>query len=119
MIQTGSGIALFQAHTAIKGYIIAFYISFFLGQIFIVLLNADAISGEVEENTLQLLRSKPVYDSEIIVGKFLGMVVIISLLDIPTLIIIYFVTLARYNADFPITYISSIDEIYLLVWIDL
>lgn len=110
-IQTGPGIALFQAHTAIRGYISIIYISFFLGQIFIVLLNADAISGEIEENTFPLLRSKPVYDSEIIIGKFLGMLAIISLLDIPILLLIYIVNLARFNADFPITYLSSLDEI--------
>ncbi|MCE7737257.1 MAG: ABC transporter permease subunit [Candidatus Heimdallarchaeota archaeon] len=110
-IQTGPGIAIFQAHTAIKNFIPAIYISFFLGQILIVLLNADAISGEIEEDTFPLLRSKPVYDSEIIMGKFFGMVVIIALLDIPILILIYIVNLVRYDAEFPATYLSTIDEI--------
>lgn len=110
-IQTGPGIALFEAQSAIRDYIFAIYISFFLGQMLIVLLNADAISGEVEEDTLPLLRSKPVYDSEIILGKFFGMLVIISLLDVPILVLIYVVTLTRYNADFPVTYVETIDEL--------
>jgi ABC-type transport system involved in multi-copper enzyme maturation permease subunit len=111
-IQTGTGVALFEAHGAIRNYVLFIYTSFFLGQVFIVLLNADAISGEVEENTLPLLRSKPIYDSEIIFGKFFGMVVIISLLDFPVLLIIYITNLAKFDAKFPDAYLYGLDEIF-------
>jgi ABC-type transport system involved in multi-copper enzyme maturation permease subunit len=111
-IQSGTGIALFEAQSAVRNYILAIYLSFFLGQVFIVLLNADAISGEIEEQTLPLLRSKPVYDSEIIFGKFLGMVAIISLLDLPVLLIIYYSNMIKFDADFPMAYIATIDEIF-------
>lgn len=111
VIQTGTGNALFEAHTAVRAYILIFYTSFFLGQVFIVLLNADAISGEVEEDTLPLLRSKPVYDSEIVLGKFFGMMGIMALMDIPVLVIIYFSNLIKFKAEFPQAFLYTLDEI--------
>ncbi|OLS27198.1 MAG: hypothetical protein HeimC2_13080 [Candidatus Heimdallarchaeota archaeon LC_2] len=111
VIQTGTGNALFEAHTTVRDFIFIIYTSFFLGQIFIVLLNADSISGEVEEDTLPLLRSKPVYDSEIVLGKFFGMLGIFALLDIPVLVLIYFTNLIKFQAEFPMAYINTVDEI--------
>lgn len=114
-VEHGPGIALYEAHTGTRAFIITFYVSFFLGQIFLVILNADAISGEIEQGTFALLKTKPVHDSEIILGKFTGMLVIVAILDIPTLLIVYFTTLIRFGAKFPTTYIHTIDEIVFTI----
>jgi len=109
-VQTGSGIALFYAHRNIENYIRTFYLSFFLGQILIVVLSADQLAGEIEQDTYALLRSKPVRDSEIVIGKFFGLLGVVSLLDLPGYLYIYFYSLITYQADTP-AYIGTIDEI--------
>ncbi len=109
-VQTGSGIALFYAHRNISFYIRTFYLSFFLGQILVVVLSADQLAGEIEQDTYALLRSKPVHDSEIVIGKFLGLVGVVSLLDLPGYLFIYFYSLVRYEAETS-AYIGTVDEI--------
>ncbi len=111
VVQSGTGIALFYAQVNTTDIIKSIFTSFFLGQILLVLLTADQISGEVEQDTFPLLRSKPVYDSEIILGKFSGMLGIMILIDVPTIAIVYVVNLIRYNADYPQAYIGTIDEV--------
>ncbi|MHA2169542.1 MAG: ABC transporter permease [Candidatus Kariarchaeaceae archaeon] len=111
VVQSGTGIALFYAQRNTMLFIKSIFLSFFLGQILLVLLTADQISGEVEQETFPLLRSKPVYDSEIILGKFIGMIALILILNLPTIIFAYTANLIRYNAEFPMAYIETIDEV--------
>ncbi|MCH8906918.1 MAG: ABC transporter permease subunit [Candidatus Heimdallarchaeota archaeon] len=111
IVQKGTGIALYQAQIQTASLINIFYASFFLGQVLIVILSADAIAGEIEQDTLSLLRSKPVYDSEIILGKFIGLLAIIFLLESPAFLLIYFFLLVRYEAGSIEVYLGTIDEI--------
>jgi ABC-2 type transport system permease protein len=111
VVQSGTGIAVFYAHLNTANVIKSVFISFFLGQILLVLMTADHISGEVEMDTFPLLRSKPVYDSEIILGKYLGMLGVMFVLDLPTIIGVFFMNMLRYNADYPEAYFGVLDEV--------
>jgi ABC-type transport system involved in multi-copper enzyme maturation permease subunit len=113
LVQSGSGIALYYAQTAILQEFKSIYISFFLGQILLVILAADLIAGEVEHGTISLLKTKPVYDSEIILGKFLGSMGVISILDLPAIIYIYFSFLTKLDATWPGAYFGTLDEIIM------
>lgn len=113
----GSGIALFYAQVTTLQYIKSFYLSFLLGQILLIILSADQIAGEIELKTFALIRSKPVYDSEIIFGKFLGMLGIMSILDLPGLFIVYFSYLIGLDADYPGAYFGTLDEIIAVYFI--
>ncbi len=111
VVQKGSGIALFYAHTTLLSYIKTYLLSFFLGQILLVILAADLIAGEMESNTLTVLKAKPIHDSEIIIGKFIGSVTLISILDLPGMIIIYFAKMISLEAQFPYAYVHTLDEL--------
>lgn len=113
IVQSGSGIALYYAQTAVLQEFKTIYISFFLGQILLVILSADLIAGEVEHDTISLLKTKPIYDSEIILGKFLGSMAVISILDLPALFYIYFSFLMKLDATWPSAYLGTIDEIVM------
>ena len=113
IVQSGSGIALYYAQTAVLQEFKSIYISFFLGQILLVILASDLIAGEVETGTMSLLKTKPIYDSEIILGKFLGSMGVISILDLPALIYIYFSFLTKLDATWPSAYLGTLDEIIM------
>lgn len=115
VVQTGSGIAIFYAHITSVAYIKTFYLSFFLGQILLVILTADLIAGEIESKTFSLLRTKPIYDSEIVLGKFFGIVSIFAILDIPGIFIIYFYNLIHYGAKWPQAYFGTLDELLFVI----
>jgi ABC-type transport system involved in multi-copper enzyme maturation permease subunit len=116
-VQTGTGIALFHAQENTTNIIKSVFTSFFLGQILLVLLTADQISGEVEQETFPLIRSKPVYDSEVILGKFSGMFGVMLLIDIPTITAVYTINLISYKAEYPEAYLGTIDEIIAAILI--
>jgi len=117
IVQSGSGIALYYAQTAVLQQFKSIYISFFLGQILLVILAADLIAGEVENGTIALLKTKPIYDSEIILGKFLGSMGVISILDLPALIYIYFSFLTKLDAEWSSAYIGTLDEIIMALFV--
>lgn len=111
IVQKGTGIAIFQAQFATIELIKTYFVSFFLGQILIALLTADQIAGEVERETLVLLRSKPLHDFSVVVGKYLGMMYTLCLMILPVSIVYYFSVLGIYGASWPWTYLKSLDEI--------
>lgn len=110
VVFNGTGIALFYAQTTITLYLKTFYLSL-IGQVLLVILVADQIAGEVEMKTFSMLRSKPIFDSEIVLGKFFGMMLLLVLLDLPALFIIYVYYLIVLKAEFPSAYIGTLDEI--------
>lgn len=114
-IQTGTGIAIYFAQLNSTNYVKTLFLSFFPGQIFLVILSADQIASEYEQDTYPLLYSKPVYESEIIIGKYLGLLGVISLLEAPTLMIIYYSNLVKYSADGVYPYISALDELIIMI----
>ncbi len=105
----GTGIALFYAQTTTLLYFKIFYISL-IGQILLVVLTADQIAGEIEMKTFPLIRSKPIYDSEIVFGKFSGMMMVMVLLDLPAVFITYFYYLIALDAESN-AYLSTMDEV--------
>ncbi|MCY3410793.1 MAG: ABC transporter permease subunit [Candidatus Heimdallarchaeota archaeon] len=115
VVFSGSGIALFYAQTVSLSMVKTVFLSFFLGQILIIILTADLIAGEVEMKTFELLRSKPVFDSEIVFGKFLGMMYLLGSMNIPSIIIIYSKYLISLEAEFPGAYMGTLDELLGLI----
>ncbi len=111
IVQKGTGIAIFQAQLATTELIKTYFVSFFLGQILIALLTSDQIAGEVERGTFTLLRSKPLNDWSIALGKYLGMLYTLIMLILPVSILYFVSILGIYEADWPWTYIKSLDEI--------
>ena len=110
LIQTGTGIAIYYAQLNTSFFIKSLFLTFFPGQIFLVILSSDQIAGEVESDTLSLVLSRPTYHSEIIIGKYLGLLTILAILQIPSLSFIYYFNLIRYGAAFPFAFWSSLDE---------
>ncbi len=111
IVQKGTGIAIFQAQFATTELVKNYFVSFFLGQILIALLTADQIAGEFERDTFALLRSKPIHDFSIVIGKFLGMIYTLIVMILPVSIVYYYSLLGIYGAEWPWTYLKSLDEI--------
>ncbi len=111
VIQNGTGIALYQAQFSTTSMITGTFLSFFLGQILIALLTADQIAGDIERGTFTLFRSKPIYEFEVVFGKYFGMLYTLSILSVPVLIINYYTQMFRFGAFWPDAFIHSLDEI--------
>ncbi len=117
IVQKGNGIAIFQAQFATTELIKNYFVSFFLGQILIALLTADQIAGEVERETLVLVRSKPIHDSSVVIGKYLGMMYTLCLMILPVSVTYYFSVLGIYGATWPDTFLKSLDEILAVAFL--
>ncbi|RMG24968.1 MAG: hypothetical protein D6732_23065 [Methanobacteriota archaeon] len=117
IVQKGTGIAIFQAQFATTELIKTYFVSFFLGQILIALLTADQIAGEVERETLVLLRSKPIHDASVVIGKYLGMMYTLCLMILPVSVTYYFSVLGIYGATWPETFVRSLDEILAVAFL--
>ncbi|MDH5400935.1 MAG: hypothetical protein OEZ01_01695 [Candidatus Heimdallarchaeota archaeon] len=116
VIQTGSGIALYYAQHNTVDFIKNYFFSLIMGQILIVILTADQISGEFEQTTFVLLRTKPVYDSEIVYGKFFGIMSFLMILDVFTICGVFLSNMSTYEAETE-AYIGTIDELVVALFI--
>ncbi|MHA2502035.1 MAG: ABC transporter permease [Candidatus Kariarchaeaceae archaeon] len=117
VINTGTGIAIYYAQLNTSLQVKALFLSFFPGQIFLVILSSDQVASEVENDTLSLVMGKPVYHSEMIIGKFMGLLSILAVLQVPTLLVVYYSNLARYKAEFPYALVSSLDEVIAMLFL--
>ncbi len=117
VINTGTGIAIYYAQLNTSLQVKVLFLSFFPGQIFLVILSSDQVASEVENDTLSLVMGKPVYHSEMIIGKFMGLLSILAVLQVPTLLVVYYSNLARYKAEFPYALVSSLDEVIAMLFL--
>jgi ABC-type transport system involved in multi-copper enzyme maturation permease subunit len=115
VVQTGTGIAIYYAQLNATFYILTIFLTFFPGQVFLVIISADQIAGEFEHGNYVLFNSKPIHHFEIVIGKYLGLIGILSLLQMPTLLFIYYMNLVKYQAEWPIAYITSVDEVLAML----
>ncbi|MCG3219424.1 MAG: ABC transporter permease subunit [Candidatus Heimdallarchaeota archaeon] len=119
-VTTGSAEAIYRAHSELIGVFNSLWL-IWTGEIFVFLLASDAISGEVERDTLKTLRTKPIYDYDIVYGKFLGFSLLILVLILPLSTIAYYGRMVQYGASSHILW-SSLDELLgaiIIAWLTL
>ncbi|MHA1912359.1 MAG: ABC transporter permease [Candidatus Kariarchaeaceae archaeon] len=114
-VTTGNAEAIYRAHSELNGAFNSLWLVW-TGEIFIFLLASDAISGEVERDTFRILRTKPIYDSDIVYGKFLGFSLLTLVLIFPLSIIVYYGRMVQYGASASILW-SSLDELLGAIFI--
>ena len=108
-VPTGNAEAIYRAHSELIGVFNSLWI-IWIGEIFIFLLASDAISGEIERDTFRILRTKPIYDYDIVYGKYLGFSLLILALILPLSLIVYYGRMMQYGASSHILW-SSLDEL--------
>lgn len=114
VVQTGTGIAIYYAQLNTANFVKGLFLTLFPGQIFLAILCSDQIASGIENDTLSLILSKPTYHSEIVLGKFFGLVSILAILQIPSMSFVYYYNLIRYDAEFPFAFYTSFDEVLVM-----
>jgi ABC-type transport system involved in multi-copper enzyme maturation permease subunit len=119
-VTTGNAESIYRAHSELIGVFNSLWM-IWTGEIFVFLLASDAISGEIERDTFRILRTKPIYDYDIVYGKFLGFSLLILALILPLSLIVYYGRMVQYGASSNILW-SSLDELLgavIIAWLTL
>ena len=112
VLSSGVGTAIYwgQARTHAMITIGLFSWLGLVGQMLVALLSTDLIAGEFERDTLPLLRSKPIRDIDIVLGKYFAALATIGVLVVPVIFIYYTLSYLQYS-DNLIPLLRSADEL--------
>lgn len=112
VLNRGVGIGIYWAQSGTHDLVTGGFFGWtgLVGQMFIALLAADLVAGEVERGTFPMLKSKPVKDLEIVLGKYLGSLTVLLILMTPVVFIHYIVIYIQYSDDVMVL-LCSLDEI--------
>ncbi|UJG42297.1 MAG: ABC transporter permease [Candidatus Heimdallarchaeum endolithica] len=108
---SGKAYAVYQIHQSLNSTLQVWWMSIF-GQLFIILIASDAISSEFEKGTILSLKSRPISNVDIFLGKFIGIIILSFILVIPGGFIIYLTQIWTYAPkNFWWVFWHSLDEL--------
>lgn len=113
VLLTGKAQAVYHIHTALYNTYSVWWLSVF-GELFIILLTSDLIASEFEKGTILSLKSRPISDTDIFIGKLLGSIAIILAMIFPSSLVVYCTQIAIYAPkNFFWVFWHSLDELLI------